>query len=116
MSHPIVSILRAAEGWHDGLESWISVSEGIRDEEADVFIGDEDDDIGDRYLVIFARECSHEREGVVTNQPGVSRPDLSRPFSSMATCGRGDCIKAAQRWVAAGTNESATYVPDERKS
>lgn len=115
MSHPLLGVLREAEGWNHDTEAWVSVSEGLHENTAEIFVGDENDDIGERYFVIFFEECTHEREGIVTNQPEFP-PTFERPFSSMSTCGSRKCIEGAQGWIAATTNEPGVWVPDERTS
>lgn len=57
------------------------------------------------------RQCTHARKGIVTNQPDSL--DLKRSHAARTVCDREPCITAAKRWVAAKTNETAYYVPDD---
>lgn len=51
--------------------------------------------------------CRHVPKGYVTNQPDPPL-DLARAHASISVCDRPECIREAQRWVAAETNEPAS--------
>lgn len=54
-------------------------------------------------------KCRHKPKGMVTNQPNDYDPD--RPHASIYTCDRPACLEASQQWVAAQTNETASFRP-----
>lgn len=55
----------------------------------------------------------HKPTGIMTNQPDGA--DRDRPLASTVVCDRDDCRKRAQQWVAAATNEPASYRPFRAK-
>jgi hypothetical protein len=55
--------------------------------------------------------CRHARKGYVTNQP--EGYDAQRAHAARTVCDREECIRAAMRWVAAETNETAHLVVDK---
>ena len=68
----------------------------------------------------MSRECMHvKRAGLVTNVDPATWADKGymkvEAFESRAVCDRDECIRDAQRRVAANTNMTATFYPDSER-